>query len=325
MAAGPAAGSSQALSIAKVELVRGLHNIRPEHFGSVATIGGFDGVHLGHQALFDAVKRRAAELQVPSTVISFEPTPREYFKGAAAPARLQRFREKYTALADCGVDRFVCLRFDRQLGALGAAEFADRILHQALQVRWLVVGHDFQFGRGREGNVGDLREFGKQLGFGVDEFQPFLINGERISSTLVREALATGNMQRAAQLLGRSYRISGRVVEGNRLGRQLGFPTANLRLQRRVLPLQGIFAVRVSDRELGTLPAVASLGTRPTVDGTVPLLEVHLFDFDGDLYHRHLDVDFVAYLREERKFPNLDALVEQMKVDAAQARELLQS
>lgn len=306
-----------------MQLIRGVHNLRPEHLGAVATIGGFDGVHLGHQALLESLKKRAAELQAPSTVISFEPTPREYFMGAAAPPRLQRFREKFEALAATGVDRFACLRFNGRLSELSAREFVAHILRDALRIRWLVVGHDFKFGHGREGSVESLREFGREFGFGVDEFQPFLSDGRRISSTLVREALALGDMRRAAGLLGRPYRISGRVIRGNQLGRQLGFPTANLRLQRRVIPLHGIFAVRVTGRGFSDAPAVASLGTRPVINGSEPLLEVHLFDFASDLYGRHLHVDFIARLRDERWFPDLEELVEQMKLDAGEARKIL--
>lgn len=308
-----------------MELVRGLHNLRAEHRGSVATIGGFDGVHRGHQALLAALKRRANELQLPATVISFEPSPREFFMGKAAPARLQRFREKFAALANCGVDRFVCLRFDERLRSLTATQFVEQIICAALDVRWLVVGHDFQFGRGREGCVASLRDLGQRCGFGVDEFAPHLLGIERVSSTLVREALAVGDLSRAADLLGRPYAISGRVVHGQKLGRSLGFPTANLRLQRRVIPLNGIFAVRASGAGLQSAPAVASLGTRPVVNGVEPLLEVHVFDYDGDLYGRQLQVEFIARLRDELWFPSFDALVMQMHQDAAQARQILQS
>ncbi|MGE0115029.1 MAG: bifunctional riboflavin kinase/FAD synthetase [Steroidobacteraceae bacterium] len=313
-----------------MELIRGLHNLHagrwsPDQIGSVATIGGFDGMHRGHQALLAALKRKADELQLPATVISFEPTPREFFMGKNAPARLQRFREKFTTLADCGVDRFVCLRFNEPLRRLSPVQFVEQVLRDALHLRWLVVGHDFQFGRGREGCVASLRELGRRCGFGVDEFAPHLVAGERVSSTLVREALATGDLPRAAHLLGRPYAISGRVVHGQKLGRTLGFPTANLRLQRRVTPLKGIFAVRVTGAGLQGVPAVASLGTRPVVNGVEPLLEVHVFDYVGDLYGERLQVDFIARLRDERWFPNLDELVIQMQQDALQARQILQS
>ncbi len=308
-----------------MELVRGLHNLRPEHRGSVATIGGFDGVHRGHQALLAALRRRADELQLPATVISFEPSPREFFMGKAAPARLQRFREKFAALAVYGVDRFVCLRFNEALRSLTPTQFVERIICAALDVRWLVVGHDFQFGRGREGCVADLRELGQRHGFGVDEFAPHVVGAQRVSSTLIREALATGDLSRAAELLGRPYSISGRVVHGQKLGRSLGFPTANLRLQRRVIPLNGVFAVRTTGAGLQAAPSVANLGTRPVVNGVEPLLEVHVFDYDGNLYGQQLQVEFMARLRDELWFPSLDALVIQMHQDAAQARRILQS
>lgn len=306
-----------------MQLIRGINNLRPEHLGAVATIGGFDGVHRGHQALLAALRARAAELRASSLAISFEPTPREYFRGAAAPPRLQRFREKFEALQTTGIDYFACLHFDEYLSGLSARDFVAHILRDGLRIRWLVVGHDFKFGHGREGNVSTLRELGSEFGFGVDEFRPFMVDGRRISSTLVREALALGDMQRAAELLGRPYRISGRVVRGNQLGRQLGFPTANLRLQRRVIPLHGVFAVRVMGKDIGMRPAVANLGTRPVVNGIEPLLEVYLFDFAGDLYGQQLHVHFVARLRDERWFPNLDELVQQMKIDAAEARNIL--
>jgi riboflavin kinase/FMN adenylyltransferase len=311
-----------------MELVRGLHNLHPAQRGSVATIGGFDGVHRGHQALLAALKHKANELALPATVISFEPSPREFFMGKAAPARLQRFREKFATLAACGVDRFVCLRFNEALRSLSPTQFVEQILRDALGVRWLVVGHDFQFGRGREGCVASLKALGQHCGFGVDEFAPHLLSNERVSSTLVREALAAGDLARAERLLGRPYAISGRVVHGQKLGRTLGFATANLRLQRRVMPLQGIFAVRVSGAGLQAAAAVASLGTRPVVNGPAesgvePLLEVHVFDYDGDLYGQQLQVEFIARLRDELWFPSLDALVTQMQQDAAQARLIL--
>ena len=306
-----------------MEFIRGLHNIRAAQRGVVATIGGFDGVHRGHQALLAEVVVKARELQLPSTVISFEPSPREFFLKDAAPARLHRFRENFMALAACGVERFVCLRFDERLRKLSASEFVKTVLHDALGVRCLIVGHDFHFGRDREGNVQSLRVLGESHGFTVEEFAPYCVSQQRVSSTLIREALAAGNLQCAAALLGRPYTISGRVVRGKQLGRTLGFPTANLRLQRRVIPLRGVFAVRVTGAGLQAAPAVASLGTRPVVAGTEPLLEVCVFDFSGDLYGQHLQVEFVARLRDERWFPSLDTLTEQMQQDAAQARQIL--
>ena len=306
-----------------MELIRGMHNLRERHRGCVATIGNYDGVHRGHQHMIAAVRARADELGVPAVVITFEPTPREFFEGPAAPSRLTRLREKLQALALYGVDRVVVLRFDRCMQGMGADEFVQRLLVDGLGVRHVVVGHDFHFARRREGTIETLRAAGAAHGFTVAEVGQFLLAGERVSSSLVREALNRGDLERATRLLGRPYRMAGRVRLGKRLGRTLGYPTANLALQRKVVPLWGIFAVRVSGAGLVDYPAVSSLGTRPTVNGTDPLLEVHLFDFDGDLYGRHLDVDFVARLRDEQKFESLDALVAQMNRDAAAARALL--
>jgi riboflavin kinase/FMN adenylyltransferase len=306
-----------------MELIRGIHNLRERHRGSVVTIGNYDGVHRGHQHLLAAVREKARALGLPATVVTFEPTPREYFEGEAAPSRLMRLREKVEALPLYGIDRAVILRFDRRMQNISAQEFVDRLLVNGLGTRHLVVGHDFHFARKREGNIETLREQGALRGFSVEEVGRFLVDGERVSSSLVREALGRGDLQRAQSLLGRPYRIAGRVRRGQQLGRKLGYPTANLALHRKVVPLWGIFAVRVSGGGLADHPAVVSLGTRPTINGTDPLLEVHAFNFDGDLYGKYLDVDFVQRLRDERKFESLDALVEQMHKDAAQARALL--
>jgi len=306
-----------------MELIRGMYNLRGRHLGCVATIGNYDGVHRGHQHMLAALRARAEQHRVPSVVITMEPTPREYFEGDAAPPRLMRLREKIEALARYGVDRLLVLRFDERLRRISAAEVVDRLFVGGLGVRHIVVGHDFHFARHREGNVDTLRAAGARHGFGVDEVGRFLIDGERVSSSLVREALGRGDLDRAAVLLGRPYRMTGRVRRGQQLGRKLGFPTANLALHRKVVPLWGIYAVRASGAGLVNHPAVVSLGTRPTVNGTDPLLEVHLFDFDGDLYGQYLDVDFVARLRDEQKFESLDALVAQMHRDAAAARAVL--
>jgi riboflavin kinase / FMN adenylyltransferase len=306
-----------------MDLVRGLHNLRPRHRGCVATIGNYDGVHLGHQHVIAGVRARAAELGLPAVVVTFEPTPREYFEGPGAPSRLTRLREKLEALDLYGVDRVVVLRFDDGMRQMGAEEFIERLLVQGLGVRHLVVGHDFRFARRREGTTAMLREAGARHGYTVEEAEAFLVDGERVSSSLLREALNRGDLARARRLLGRPYRMAGRVRLGKRLGRQLGYPTANLALHRKVVPLWGIFAVRASGAGLVDHPAVASLGTRPTVDGTDPLLEVHLFDWDGTLYGRCLDVDFVERLRDEQKFESLEALVAQMHRDAAAARQVL--
>jgi riboflavin kinase/FMN adenylyltransferase len=306
-----------------MELIRGIHNLRERHRGCVVTIGNYDGVHRGHQHMIAAVREKATQLGLPAVVVTFEPTPREFFEGASAPSRLTRLREKLEALALYGVDRVVVLRFDRRMQAMGADEFIERLLVNGLGVRHMVVGHDFHFARRREGTVATLHAAGSAHGFTVAEVDQFLVDGERVSSSLVREALNRGDLERATRLLGRPYRMAGRVRLGRKLGRTLGFPTANLALHRKVVPLWGIFAVRVSGAGLSNHPAVSSLGTRPTVNGTDPLLEVHLFDFDDDLYGQYLDVDFIARLRDEQKFPSIEALVAQMHRDAAAARTVL--
>jgi len=308
-----------------MQLIRGLHNVYSHPViqqGVVATIGGFDGVHLGHQALLATLNNKADELKLPSMVISFEPSPREFFLKDKAPGRLQRFRDKYCSLAEAQVDVFTCLRFDASLQSMSAAGFVEHILRDKLRVRWLLVGHDFRFGRGREGDIEHLRAMGAIHQFDVAEFGAFKVDEQRASSTLIREALLAGELDRAQQFLGRPYAITGRVVRGNQLGRTLGFPTANIRMHR-LIALRGVFAVRVSGGGLQSAPAVASVGTRPVVNGVEPLLEVSVFNFTGDLYNQQLKVDFVARLRDERWFPSLDALKEQMLLDADQAREIL--
>lgn len=313
-----------------MKLVRGLDNLRGRIGSCVAAIGNFDGVHLGHREMIRVLQAHGRRLGLPVVVVSFEPSPREYFARGPVPARLTKFREKFDALAALGIDWFVCLRFDARMAGVGADTFITDILVRGIGLKFIVVGHDFRFARGREGSVATLQEKGAALGFGVEEIPPFQVDGERVSSSLVRAALEAGNLYRAQLLLGRPFRLSGKVGPGQRLGRLLGFPTANLCLHRQVTPLHGIFAVRVSGAGLDNRPGVASLGTRPVlnvagIETPTPLLEVHVFDFDGDLYRRHLHVDFIARLREERWFPNLEALTVQMREDARQAREILEA
>ena len=306
-----------------MELVRGLHNIAKAARGCVLTVGNFDGVHLGHQQMIRAVKERAAELELPATVLVFEPSSKEFIDPDGAPARLTRWREKFVALEATGVDRLVTLRFNDCMRAMSPQAFVHELMVEALGVRHIVVGHDFRYGSKAIGTIESLREAGRARSFGVEEIAPFVIDGVRVSSTAVRERLEEGDFPGAERLLGRPYRMLGHVARGRRLGRELGFPTANLHLMRRKSPVWGISAVKVFGIASSPLGGVASLGTRPTVDGTEPLLEVHVFDFAGDLYGRLIEVEFVAKLRDEAKFDSLDALVRQMQVDAAQARELL--
>ena len=291
----------------------------------VLTIGSFDGLHLGHQALIGRARARAAALALPAGLLSFEPMPREVLQPASPPARLTNFRERWRLLQGSGLDRFHLLAFNQHLRSMTGLQFMEVL--KALGARAVIVGHDFRFGHKGAASAQWCASEARNFGFEVEIVDAVLVDGERVASGLVRGALEAGNLARAARLLGRPYAMRGRVRRGERLGRQLGFPTANLPVCRRRTPLSGIFAVRVHGVPGGAdragWPAVASLGTRPTVNGTVPLLEVHLFDFAGDLYGCELGVEFVARLREERRFESLEALVAQMQRDAAEARAAL--
>jgi riboflavin kinase/FMN adenylyltransferase len=286
-------------------------------------VGNYDGVHLGHQQMIGVLKARAAQLRSPATVLVFEPSSKEFIDPDGAPPRLTRWREKFLALAAQGVERLVTLRFDECMRAMTPRSFVDELIVDRLGTRHMVVGDDFRYGSNAGGTIESLRAAGQERGFGVEQLAPFVFDGVRVSSTAVREHLELADYPGAARLLGRPYRMMGRVVHGRRLGRALGFPTANLRLMRRKPPVWGISAVWVHGIDSRPLPGVASLGTRPTVDGVEPLLEVHVFDFAGDLYGRSIEVEFVAKLRDEVKFESLDALMVQMKIDGARARDLL--
>ena len=291
--------------------------------GCVATIGSYDGVHLGHRKLLDTVLEKARVDNLPSVVMSFEPTPKEYFSSARPPARLMRFREKFEALADYGIDLFYCPRFDEHMKNIAADTFIRQLLIQSLNTRQLIVGDDFRFAKEREGDIDHLQRAGRALDYEVHQVASVLEDGERVSSTAIRKALWAGELDHAGRLLGRPYRMSGKVIEGEHLGRELGFPTANVNLRRRQSAVMGIFAVRVSGLGGKSLDAVASVGTRPTFGGTKPILEVHLFDFDEDIYGKYIHVDFVARLRSELKFDEVKDLVEQMHRDAESARAIL--
>jgi riboflavin kinase/FMN adenylyltransferase len=291
--------------------------------GSVVTIGSFDGLHLGHQALLGKVFREARDEGLPSIVMSFEPTPKEFFLADRPPARLMRFREKFEALDGSGVDIFFCPRFDEAMKNIAADTFIRRILVHTFNVSHLVIGDDFRFAQDREGHLDLLKRAGDAIGFSVEQANSVVEGGERVSSSAIRDALWQGDVDRATRLLGRPYRMSGNVILGERVGRQLGYPTANVNLNRKQSAVMGIFAVRVTGPDWGPLDAVASVGTRPTFGENKPLLEVHIFDFDKDIYGEYIHVDFVARLRSEEKFDDVDALVEQMHRDSALAREIL--
>lgn len=306
-----------------MELIRGLHNLRRRHRGCVLTIGNFDGVHRGHQAVFAQLVSIAASNQVPSTALTFEPQPREFFSGENAPARLTRFREKAQALANTPLERVVVARFTRSFSQLSPQAFIDEVLIEALDVRHVVVGNDFHFGHRARGTFMALQEAGRKLGFGVTRCVTFELHGRRVSSSWVRDELANGELARAAELLGRPYCIQGRVARGRRLGRSIGFPTANIRLRRLSTPVSGVYAVRLHGVGDEVLPGVANLGTRPTVNGSEKLLEVHLFDFDKDIYGAHVSVEFVHKIRDEQRFESLEVLKAQIARDGEAARGLL--
>ena len=306
-----------------MRLIRGLHNLRDRDRGCVATIGNFDGVHLGHRSVFQRLLERGRALGLPATVITFEPQPMEFFNPDGAPARLTRLREKVAAIADDGIERIMLLEFGPRLAGMGPRVFIDRLLVQGLGVRFLLVGDDFRFGHNREGDFALLRAAGRDAGFEVEDLHTITHGEERISSTRVREALARGDLEQARHLLGRPYRICGRVAHGDKRGRSIGFPTANIHLHRRVSPVTGVYAVEVRGIGDGAVPGVANVGRRPTVGGTEARLEVHLFDFDGDLYGRHLEVEFRLKLRDEQRFESFEALKVQIGRDARAAREYL--
>lgn len=285
------------------------------------TIGNFDGVHRGHQAMLERTVARARALKQPSCVLTFEPHPREFFSPATAPSRLTRLRDKLELMAAAGVGRVHVARFDARLAALAAERFVEDVVARGLRAAWLLVGRDFRFGAKRAGDFALLERLAGRHGYELEAMPEVALAGERVSSSAVRAALAAGNLAAAERLLGRPYTMSGRVAHGKKLGRELGFPTANLVLRRQP-PLAGIFVVECRiEGESQWRPAVASVGRRPTVNpSALPLLEVHLLDYSAELYQHHLQVKFLAKLREEQKYDGVPALRAAIGRDAAQAR-----
>jgi riboflavin kinase/FMN adenylyltransferase len=291
--------------------------------GSIATVGVYDGLHIGHQKLLDCVIAEAKACNLPSVLMSFEPTPQEFFSPQNPPPRLMRFGEKLRALEEYGIDVYYSAHFDSAMRAISAEAFIQEILLDSLNVRKLIVGENFHYGMNRGGNIEHLEHAAAKLDFEVIRVPGVTLDGETVSSTAVRQALSAGDLKRTAEMLGHPYRMSGEVIQGKHLGRKLGFPTANIDPDRQQVAFMGIFAAQVFGLGETPLDGVASLGTRPTVNGTRPLLEVHIFDFDEDIYGQDLQVDFIEKLRDEEKFDDLDALIEQMHKDAARAREIL--
>ncbi len=304
-----------------MELIRHAHNLKPHHRACVATIGNYDGVHLGHQAVIRQLKRNAEVMNLPATVITFEPHPLEYFRSESTPTRLSSFREKLELLEQNGVDRVLCLRFQQGLADLSAEEFIRQVLVNGLGVRRLIIGDTFKFGKDRKGDFQMLQAFGRELDFDVVPAEMHMSDGYRVSSTIIRERLGNGEFEEAQLLLGRYFSISGRVVHGAKRGRELGFPTANINLNKRHVPLRGVFAVSIKGVNDTTHLGVANLGTRPVFEEKKLLLETHIFDFDEMIYGKHIKVEFFKRLRDEKKFSSIDALVEQIENDRNAARD----
>ena len=304
-----------------MELIRTIKGSSLKHQDCVATIGNFDGVHLGHQSVIKQLINYATEKHLPSVVMTFEPLPMEYFSPLTAPARLTEFREKLELLSRLGVDKVMCLRFNQSLASLSGKSFIKDILVEGLQVSSLIVGDDFRFGNNREGNIELLKELGPENGFELIPAETYQYNGLRVSSSLIRGHLAIGDFDLVRQLLGRAYHIDGRVIHGDKRGRTLGYPTANLACRRVNYPLSGIFAVRVHGLNNRTYEGVANIGTRPVFDGERLLLETYIFDFDQDIYGKRISVEFLKKLRDEQDFHTVEALCEQMEKDVKKAKD----
>jgi riboflavin kinase / FMN adenylyltransferase len=309
-----------------MRLALGLQSPHLPLAGCVATIGNFDGVHSGHRAVIERLAIEGQRLELPVCVVLFEPQPREYFDPNNAPPRLMRLREKVDRLSELPVDYTLILRFNRSLASQAPETFIETILIRALRTHYLVIGDDFRFGRQRQGDFRLLQAYGARAGFAVADTPSVVIDGERVSSTLIREALLAGDLGRAARLLGKPYEVCGRIIHGQKRGRSIGFPTANLLMQRKNTPVQGVFAVTMRGLGAAPLPGVANVGSRPTVTGDeTVLLETHLLDFSGDLYGQRVEVEFHQKLRDERRFSGLPALRAQIEQDIKTARDYFAS
>ncbi|MEN8261356.1 MAG: bifunctional riboflavin kinase/FAD synthetase [Pseudomonadota bacterium] len=307
-----------------MHITRGLTNLRPLKDGCVLTIGNFDGVHLGHKAVIKSLAARGEQLGLPVVVMLFEPQPLEYFLGGNAPSRLTRLREKILRLADLPINEVVILRFNQTFANYDPEEFIRRILVKGLHVKHLVVGDDFHFGKARRGNFAMLRQAGQAYGFAVEDTPPFEVDGQRVSSTLIRDALGAGDLTMAERLLGRPYSVCGRVAHGEKRGRQLGFPTANIRMFRKNTPVEGVFAVTMTGIDGREIPGVANVGTRPTVyGGTTVLLETHLFNFNTEIYGHYVEVHFREKIRDEERFKSFEDLKAQIQRDVVTAKQML--
>ncbi|NOQ94896.1 MAG: bifunctional riboflavin kinase/FAD synthetase [Methylophaga sp.] len=303
------------------KIIRGFYNLPSSPTGCVATIGNFDGVHLGHQAVLNQLALKGDTLGLPAIVITFEPQANEFFAPDKAPARLSRFREKVETLRCYSIQQLCVLRFNKKLAQMTAEEFIQQLIIDGLNIKYLVVGDDFKFGKNRQGDFNMLQKVGAEYGFQVVNMHTFSIDNSRVSSTRIRQALKAGDLMQAEKLLGRPYRMSGRVAHGDKRGRTMGFPTANIHLHRRKVPLSGVYAVQLFGIEGEPVQGVANVGIRPTVGADKALLEVHLFDFNREIYGEHVQVHFLYKLRNEQKFANLDSLIAQIQQDCEHAKD----
>lgn len=305
-----------------MELIRGLHNLKPTHLGCAASIGNFDGVHRGHQKIIASLREQATRLAVPATIVTFEPQPQEYFSPETIPARLTRLREKLLAFRNYGVDRVLCLNFNAAIAAMTPAQFIETILINGLGVKYLTVGDDFRFGQNREGDFSLLAKASEQYDFELANLATFEYANQRISSTRIRDALEAGQLNEVQQMLGRPYSMCGRVAHGDKRGRTIGIPTANIYLHRDKSPVSGVYAVTIQGLDNHLYQGVANVGNRPTVDGTRSLLEIHIFNFNKDIYGSYLQIDFVKKLRDEKRYDSFDLLKKQIYRDVEQAKAI---
>lgn len=305
------------------EFIKHLESMDNKKDRSIIAIGNFDGVHIGHQEVLAQLKMHSELLKLPAWVMIFEPQPKEFFLKISAPPRLTSLREKIIALKRYAISNISCFNFNTKFAHLTAYEFVTKILVEYFNAAYILVGEDFRFGKDRAGDINLLRKLGEELGYQVLTIDEITSDQQRISSTRIRHALAEHNLSVAQSLIGRPYTVCGKVIPGDKRGRQLGFPTANIRLGKRVLPLAGVYAVLVHGLSASLLTGVANAGTRPTVDGQRRSLEVHLFNFDQEIYGRYIEIEFRQYVRSEMRFDSLQSLQEQISKDVAQAKAIL--
>lgn len=306
-----------------MRLIRGIHSLKESDSACVATIGNFDGLHLGHRKIIKHLKDKSKSLGLPLIIISFEPLPSEYFM-PTPPARIYPMRDKIRLLDELGVDNYLCLPFNTEFAKLSPKDFINSILLKSLAVKYLAVGDDFRFGHKREGDFQLLKEMGESAGMEVIDTPTCLQNGERVSSTRIRNFLEAGEITSANKLLGQPYRLSGRIRHGDKRGRTISFPTLNMKVLEHIAPARGVYAVKVHGLSNIPLNGVANLGSRPTVNGSENRLETHLFDFDEEVYGKHIGVELVEFLRAEKEFEDFNALKSQILLDAAQAKMKLE-